>query len=257
MEINEPVWPRTRYLVRFLLFEASLLNAVQAVNANESFLFTSLKIPSPCPRPYCWSEWKLWWLKPGVITQPKTTIYSYEWDIISVSPFSSFPASSQDSLPQVCFNPSFFSFSGFQDPHICSFTRLEALKALSLLLLLWVIVSISVPQKSFPWPTARSDSVLYFSTVLCSLLSRFCCSLYNLNFLHHFSPAPTPNPTHSRSTGSASDWHKAAYMLISSCGLAMEHPGTWQAFFNLYMARSCWCFCSVHFCFLSVMEREI
>lgn len=96
-----------------------------------------------------------------------------------------------------------------------------------------------------------------FSTVLCSLLSRFCCSLYNLNFLHHFSPAPTPNPTHSRSTGSASNWHEAACMLISSRGLAKEHPGTWQAFFNLYTARSCWCFCSVHFCFLSGMEREI
>lgn len=131
------------------------------------------------------------------------------------------------------------------------------LSELSLLLILQVIASVSVPQKSFPWLITLSDSVLYFSLQYSVLFSPDSLVVYIILIFFTTSPQCLLQILHTVGTQEAHlTGMRAGSMLISSCMLSKEHPGTWQAFLNLYTDRSsCWCFCSVHFCFLSGMGR--
>lgn len=173
---------------------------------NESFLFASLQICSR-PRPYGWYEWKLWWLEPGVVTRQKTLrTHMSGVSFLSLGPLPSSLISRQ-SPSGLCFGPSSFSSSGFQDLHICCPTCLEAF---------WALFAVAYPSgRSLSVSSSEGLSLTHPSVWFCALfslrysvLSRSCCSLYNLNFLHYFSPVPTSNPMHRRYTVSTSDWHE-------------------------------------------------
>lgn len=124
---------------------------------NESFLFASLRICSCHPRPCGWYEWKLWRLKPGVITQQKTLFIHMSrllFLFLRSLPFQ--PHLKTVSLRSLL-RPLVFRFFTLSElPHLH-----QKLLELSLLLILQVIASLSVPQR-FPWPITLGDSALYF-----------------------------------------------------------------------------------------------
>lgn len=161
MEINQPVWPRARYLVYLHSSPGrKTLECCPARSCQMShFSLLASKIGSPRPGPMVEMR-RLRWLEPSVRRQ-QTPLFMHMSALSFLDLRSlSFQLHLKTSSLRFLLRPLSFSFSGFWDLHLCSFICPEAFGAISCWFLLQVIASVSDPRRRFPWPITLSSSAL-------------------------------------------------------------------------------------------------